>query len=119
MAQTADTDCLYSTLRNTSGHEQFFGFLGAHGKRLAANESYSVPGDLNSKLGNTLSQRRFNSFKAALQAGDLALLSTPAVHLHDMAHDVVRVLALNNNELGFVDPCYASEGSATFEDPDI
>jgi len=42
---------LYTTVKNVSGAARVFGFLGAHGKRLANNETYTVPGDLVATVG--------------------------------------------------------------------
>jgi hypothetical protein len=71
---------LYTTVKNTSGAEVSFGFLGAHGKRLANNATYTVPGDLVAKLGNQQSQRQFKAFERAIEQGDLVVISSPVVY---------------------------------------
>lgn len=116
MAQTASTSGLYTTVKNTSGAARAFGFLGAHGKRLAANESFTHPGDLVAKLGNKLSQRQFKSLEGALKRGSLQIVKSPAVYLYDEVDDVTKQLALENEQLGTVDPAYDSEGSSEFQD---
>jgi hypothetical protein len=77
---------LYTTVKNTSGAEATFGFLGAHGKRLADNATYTVPGDLVAKLGNggRGTQRAFKALEKALEAGDLVIVNSPAVYLTDI-----------------------------------
>lgn len=97
---------LYTTVKNTSGAEATFGFLGAHGKRLANNATYTVPGDLVAKLGNggRGTQRAFKALEKALEAGDLIIVNSPAVYLTDTAdgsHDEVK---LTSNSLGTQSP---------------
>lgn len=76
---------LYTTVKNTSGVAKVFGFLGAHGKRLANNGTYTVPGDLVATLGNggRGGQRKFKALENALENGDLVIVSSPAVYLSE------------------------------------
>jgi len=115
MAQNANTDCLYTTVKNVSGKERVFGFLGPRGMRLAVNEVVTVRGNLIQTLGGQTSARRFKALERALdQNGSLEIVSTPAVHLYDAVQDRTRQLALQNNALGIVDPCWDSSGSSNF-----
>lgn len=115
MAQNANTQCLYTTVQNTSGKERVFGYLGTRGMRLAAGEVVTVRGDLVSKLGNQTSARRFKALERSLDRhGSLKIISSPAVYLYDPVDDVTKQLALNNGHLGFVDPCWDSSGSSAF-----
>lgn len=116
MSQNANTDCLYTTVKNVSGKERVFGFLGERGKRLLANETFTQRGDLVAKLGAQTSARRFKALERSLLAGSLEIVKTPAVHLYDDTDDVVRMLVLDNGVLGFADPCWASSGSSDFTD---
>jgi hypothetical protein len=120
MPYTPVTSGLYTTVENTSGVDKVFGFLGTHGKRLEANETYTVPGDLVSKLGAQRSQRKFNALEAALVAGDLKIVSSPAVYLYDATDDVTKELALDNAVLGTVDPQWdpTGTGASDFVDND-
>ena len=86
MAITA-ADHVYTVVRNTSGKELFFGFLGAHGVKLAADANYSVPGDLAAKLANKTSKRSFDAFTKAVEAGNLTVLKTPTPFATDAATD--------------------------------
>lgn len=95
---------LYTTVKNVSGAEAVFGFLGLHGKRLANNETFTVPGDLVAKLGGQNSQRKFKALEKSLADGNLVIVSSPAVYLtdtQDNSHDEVK---LTNNALGTQSP---------------
>lgn len=116
MREIVSTDCLHTIVKNTSGTEKTFGFLGPRGKRLTAGQSFTVPGDLVATLGAMTSQRRFNALKAALKRGTLAIVSSPAVFLYDDTSDKTRTLAVDNGVLGTVDPCYDSSGSSDFHE---
>ena len=95
---------LYTTVKNVSGKSRTFGFLGAHGKTLANNGTYSVPGDLVAKLGNQRSKRSFKALERALENGDLQIVSSPAVYLTDATDSSVDQLRLNNNAVGTTTP---------------
>jgi hypothetical protein len=81
----AASDFLYTTVRNTSGAARFFGFLGPHGKKLAANEEYSVPGDLVAVLGGKTSRRSFNALVRAFDNSTIAIVKTPSPFVVDAA----------------------------------
>ena len=104
---------LYTTVKNVSGAARVFGFLGAHGKRLANNETYSVPGDLVTKLGDLVStvgkggrggQRQFRALELALEDGDLVITKSPAVYLTDEDDGNIAQLNLDTNALGTKSP---------------
>jgi len=97
---------LYTTVKNISGAEATFGFLGAHGKRLADNGTYTVPGDLVAKLGNggKGSQRAFKALEKALNSGDLVITKSPAVYLTDTADNSIDEVNLSSNTLGTASP---------------
>lgn len=80
-------DHVYTVVRNTSGKAMFFGFLGSHGVKLAADANYSVPGDLAVKLANQTSTRAFNAFTSAVSTGKLTVLKTPTPFATDAATD--------------------------------
>lgn len=95
---------LYTTVKNTSGATATFGFLGLHGKRLAANETFTVPGDLVAKLGGQRSQRQFKALEGALSSGNLVIVSSPAVYLTDSEDGSIDQVKLTDNELGTESP---------------
>lgn len=113
MPYTPVTSGLYTTVENTSGKEVVFGFLGSHGKRLAANATYTVPGDLVTKLGSQRSQRKFKALEAALTDGDLKIVSSPAVYLYSAESETTAELALQGRVLGTVDPQWDPAGTGT------
>jgi hypothetical protein len=97
---------LYTTVKNTSGAARVFGFLGAHGKRLAANETYTVPGDLVSTVGKggRGGQRQFKALEKALERGTLVITKSPAVYLTDEDDGSIDQVNLNDNALGTKSP---------------
>lgn len=113
MPYTPVTSGLYTTVENTSGADAVFGFLGTHGRRLEANATYTVPGDLVTKLGSQRSQRKFKALEAALKSGDLKITSSPAVYLLDIDGTGTQELALDGRVLGTVDPKWDPAGTGT------
>lgn len=120
MAQHVNTDCLRTTVKNTSGSTRHFGFLGPghKGKTLAANETYTQPGDLAATLGAMRDQRRFEALERCVKSGALDIVKSPGVFLFDETNDRTQVLALKGGDLGKVDPCFYTDGSSTFVDDD-
>ena len=113
-----NTTDLYTTVKNVSGSTAVFGFLGTHGKRLANNETYSVPGDLVTKLGSKKSQRQFKSLEKALLAGDLAIIKSPSVYILDEDGVGTAELAMAGRVLGTTDPSYTQGADPDFVDND-
>lgn len=111
MPYTPVTSGLYTTVENTSGAEAVFGFLGTHGKRLAAGATYTVTGDLIAKLGAQRSQRKFKALEAALTSGQLKIVNSPAVYLYDATDEVSRELSLVGGVIGTVDPQWDPAGT--------
>lgn len=108
------TTDLYTTVKNTSAKTLVFGFLGAHGKRLDANETYTVPGDLVTKLGSKRSQRQFESLEKALLSGALTIVKSPSVYLLSETGGVTRELGMaSTKELGTTLPSYQGGGDFT------
>lgn len=91
---------LYTTVKNVSGKTRTFGFLGAHGKTLENNATFSVPGDLVAKLGNQRSKRSFKALERALENGDLVVVSSPAVYLSDTADGSLHEVKVTTNTVG-------------------
>jgi hypothetical protein len=116
MSQTASTEGLHTTVKNTSGAVRTYGFLGTHGKRLAANERFTQPGDLVAKLGASKYQRQFKALERSLKTGSLSIVASPAIYLYDEEEDETRELALQGGLLGTVDPAWDSAGSSNFAD---
>jgi hypothetical protein len=100
---------------NTSGSEKAFGFLGKHGRRLAANEQITIPGDLRQTL--SAHTRKFKALERCLDAGALTIVKTPAPLLYDAEDDNTKELRLDNATLGITDPewgAYSSSGQSPY-----
>lgn len=111
-----DVRCLYSTVKNTSGGRKKFGFLPPHGRELAANEEFTVFGDIKQaiiRFERTEGRRNIIAFEQALQRQDLDIISTPNVILEDDANpgSASKMLVLHNGALGQADPCWNTETS--------
>jgi len=125
LATPTAVECLYSTVRNVSTSEKFFGFLPPHGRRLACGEEMTVWGDIQHWLTRfTPNDRARRSLQVAL-AGDstyaqvLALVNTPAVHLYDATQDETKIITLVDGDFVQADPCwgsYSSESIACTDD---
>ncbi len=104
------TACLSTRVRNTSGATRYFGFLNKHGARLADGDELDVPGDLFEQVSRN--ERKRDALDAALTAGDLVVISTPAVHLYDLTDKDVKELKLDNGVLGISNPCWGQYASS-------
>lgn len=106
------TTDLYTTVKNVSGKTLSFGFLGAHGKTIANNETYTVPGDLVTKLGSKRSQRSFQALERALNNNLLDIVKSPSVYLLSETGSVTKELAMNaTGVLGTTSPSWNGGGS--------
>lgn len=112
-----DTSCLYSTVKNTSGGRKKFGFLPPHGRELAANEEFTVFGDIKQALirfERTEARRNIIAFERALQRGDLEIISTPNPILEDQDAGTghpSKMLRLYGGTLGTVAACWNTSTS--------
>lgn len=121
----AQVECLYSTVRNISTTERFFGFLPPHGRRLACGEEMTVWGDIQTWLTRfTPNDRARRSLEGALRSthdirfpheGVLALVKTPAVHLYDATLDVTKIITLANGTFVDTDPCWGDYSSVSID----
>ena len=105
-----NTTCLYSTVKNISGGTRTFGFLPPHGRTLADNEEFTIFGDIRHDLGGnqggeSSAQRRANAaFEAAVEAGELEIVNTPAMILQDVTTDLPRMIQVDVGVLSSLDP---------------
>ena len=112
------TTDLYTPVKNVSGKTLAFGCLGTHGKTLAANATFTVPGDLVTKLGATRSLRKFQALERALNNGLLEIVKSPSVYLLSESGGVTRELAMaSTKELGTTEPSY--KGGGDFVEGDL
>jgi len=114
MPQT--TDCILTTVKNTSGASKRFSFLPPHGKEMASNEEYTFEGDLVSAVrrpgGFVASKRVIAGLTAALENGDLEVIKTPAPVFYDPTLDVTKMLKVDNGLLLLADPCWLATSSS-------
>lgn len=107
-----DTSCLYSSVKNISGVQKIFGFLPPHGRTLAVDEEFTVFGDIRQGLGGnrggerSVARRDNAAFEAAVESGDLQILSTPSPVLQDTVTEAPKILQLSSGTLSQVDPCW-------------
>ena len=109
------TDCLYSTVKNTSGATRYFGFLPPHGRELANNEEHSVVGDIFDAITRGergTAQRHIDAAVKAIEDGDMVLIKTSAAILVDEDSDTSHVIQLVGGNLEVDEPCFSSEISA-------
>ena len=100
----ANIDCINTTVRNMSGKSAVFGFLPPHGKKLAAGEEYTFFGSVENLLSRITSGRKRAGFTAAVQSGDLVVVSGPTPILYDATLDVSKTIQLDNGTFSPVDP---------------
>lgn len=121
MAGGINVQCLYSTVRNDSGVSKVFSFLPPHGRRLAANEEFTVFGDIKQaiiKHDRLEARRAIIAFERAIQRGDMTILNTPSVILEDDANPGAdpKMIRMHNGTLGLTDVCWAG---STSEEQDL
>jgi len=115
MAVVYDHSCLMSVLRNTSGVEMFFGFIPAHGRRLAAAEEISVFGNILEAVnrGDRSGNRHMNALLDSLDRGDITIVSTPAPVLFDETLQTSHILGIDNGNVVISDVCWTVSLSET------
>lgn len=106
---STDTTSLYSTFKNTSGGTKKFGFLPPHGQELAADEEFTVFGNLveaMTRFERATDRRHHQAFIAAIENGDIEVVHTPAVTLRDVTTGDTKQIELDNGSLTVVDPSW-------------
>jgi hypothetical protein len=111
--------CFYTTVKNISGFDRAFSFLGLHGKFLKAGTEYTEFGDLIRKfsVGGIQNKRRkqlglerslvsYTRPDGRVIPPQLHIKSSPSVVLYDTTANVPKMLSLTGGALGTVDPCY-------------
>ena len=100
----ANIDCVNTKVRNMSGKAAVCGFLPPHGKKLEAGEEYTFFGSIESLLSKVTSGRKRAGFTAAVQSGDLVVVSGPTPILYDATLDVSKTIKLDNDSFSTTDP---------------
>jgi len=101
----ATAACLSTTVKNISGVEQYFGYLGSHGVRLGIDEEVDLFGNLSDYLiGN---RRKQAALQRGLTNGDIAVVSSPAVVLEEVdGSQGAQMLNLDGGTVGVQAPCW-------------
>ena len=108
---TFDPSCLYSVVKNVSGVTKIFSFLPPHGTTLAADEEYSVFGNILEAVvrGQRWSGRRNQQSLQNSLCNDpptLQILRTPNVILEDVHNAETKMLIMDRGALAVADPCW-------------
>jgi hypothetical protein len=110
------TTCLITTVKNTSGGSKHFAFLPPHGRTLANNAESSYNGELIPALRRNGSYvagaRAVTAFFAALEAGDMEIIKTPAPVFYDPTRDNTKILRVDNGVTLLADPCWLATSSS-------
>ena len=106
----ATTDCLYSTVRCkvNSAYPTYFGMLPLHGARLAYNAELNIFGDVREAVRQAHTLRHVKSLEAAITAGALEIIKTPAPIMFDEEDEdkTPKQLVFVDGALGLEDPCW-------------
>jgi len=108
-----DTTGAYTVVKNNiqSPAESTFSFLPPHGKTLAANEEYSIFGNIWDRLcngGGRLNERKRAALEAALLAGDLEIVHTPHVIIEDTSTSAIKTIKVTGGTLDDTDPSWGA-----------
>lgn len=93
-----------------------FGFLPPHGRELAANEEFTVFGNILDAIAHrngdrVTSRRHITAFANAINNGDLVIVHTPAPIFQDATTGAIKMAQTDSGTLGIADPCWANAGS--------
>lgn len=61
-------------VRNTSGQEKHFSYLGSHGVTLADDEEFTVPGDIIARLSPPALKKKLDALRHDLDEENLEIL---------------------------------------------
>lgn len=114
----AGSDDLYTTVRNMTEAERFFGFLPPHGRTLGAGEEFSFFGTLDGYLNRrVVRDRSRRSLETALANGTLSIIKTTGVILYDPTLDQSKRLDLDGRTLVVTDPSWGAYSSSDIGGP--
>ncbi len=100
----------HTIVRNVSGVDKFFGFLGERGTYLTAGADYAHPGNLFDRWMNDPIQ--FAALRYALEHVLLEVIQTPDNYYYDPTTTIVRRLGVDNGAVTITDPDYGSYSGA-------
>lgn len=93
---------LFTTVINPTDQTRRYGYLGAHGRELAAGEQYTHRGNL--ALQAMKRPRERDALLRDLDAGYLQILNTPAPILYDLTQRRAKAVSLDDGALGVAVP---------------
>ena len=108
------TNADVSIVRNVSGVEMYFDFLGPRGATLASGDDLAVPGDILTMWFRNPQKQA--ALEYALVNNKIEILKTPDVFAYDETDSQVYVLGFDNGAPVAVDPDY---GSYAGDPPDV
>jgi hypothetical protein len=109
----AGSDSLYTTVRNLTEADKFFGFLPPHGRTLGSGEEFSFFGSIEGYMNRrVVRDRSRRSLEQALADGILAIVKTPAAFVYDATLDQTKVVGLENAEWVRQDPTWGAYSSS-------
>lgn len=88
-------------IKNTSGGKRIFSFLPENGRTLEADAVLELQGPINFKTQNHRA-----AFYAALEAGVITILQTPAEVHYDETLEAPKVLNVDNGAAAVADPSW-------------
>lgn len=112
-----DKNCLYSTIKNSSGKAMTFAFLPPHGVKLANNQVLTVFGSILEAVGRgdrVTDKRQYQALADAIDRGDIEILTTPSPVLQDTVTGANKTLQLSSGSLSAVDPCWRTSDSLDY-----
>jgi hypothetical protein len=110
-----NTDCLRSTVKNTSGVAKRFSFLPPNGRLLAIDEEQTFLGTPTEAISRFPGhgKRHLDALERSVLAGELAIVNTPNPILFDPVLDTTSMLVLSGGTLAVEDPCWQASASAS------
>ena len=105
------TDCLKSTVKNTSGGTKTFSFLPNGGATLSNGQEKTYVGDIVSLIARK-SKRDLDAFVLALDSGAISIVSGPSCILYDEFDDVSQKIGVANSQLFASNPDWIGAGSS-------
>lgn len=104
-----DVTCFYTVLRNNSGVLKHFSFIPPFGRYLDHGEEVAVLGDIFGQFPSyPYGRKKLEALLAALESGDLDIVSTPAPIYEDVVTGESRMIQIEDDVINTVAPCYES-----------
>jgi hypothetical protein len=111
----ANTECMNTTVVNTSGTRRYFDFLPPHGATLNPGQEFTYAGDIpqwiiKRSLRPDQLITHWKTVQYTLQQNLLAIKSTPSPLVYDPTQATTRMIDSDNGKLQLSPPCYVTGG---------